>query len=327
MTRWTTLLLLSLIMPGQVPAAKVYRCHDEAGGTLFQQIPCGGLVPEEDDAATRSHQRERHILWRLREKGVTLYLLGSIHFGNTRLYPLPPVMEEAFVAADALVVEVDTTALDPREAAGRMAAAGLYGEGGSLRRIVDDAAWRRLSRVAGRLGIPQELLAMQKPWFAAMNLAVAAIQASGYDSRWGVDRHFMEAAAAEGKSIIELEGLSTQLALMDGLPAAAQRAMLMESLREAEDGGDYFSELMDAWRRGDPAELARLVEAGFEGTPEGRVLYETFLARRNRAMADRLEQLMAKGGRYFVVVGAAHLVGPAGLVRQLRARGHRLEQL
>ncbi len=322
------LFLLLFALAGQALAAQIYRCRDEGGGVLFQQTPCGGLAVEQGTAsAAPAGVRGRHMLWRLREKGASLYLLGSIHFGTGQMYPLPAVMEEAFAAADALVVEVDMTALDPQEAARRMAAAGLYQDGHSLKQALDAASWKRLADVAGRLGIPVELLAMQKPWFAAMNLAVAAIQASGYDSRWGVDNHFMEAAAAEGKAIIELESFDQQLALLDGLSPAAQRAMLLESLYELEQGADYFSALLGAWRRGDAPALARLVEAGFEDTPEGRALYEAFLTRRNRRMADRLEKLLAKGGRYFVVVGAAHLVGQEGLVQSLQARGHHLEQL
>jgi uncharacterized protein YbaP (TraB family) len=40
----------------------------------------------------------------------------------------------------------------------------------------------------------------------------------------------------------------------------------------------------------------------------------------------RIEACLAQGSRCLVVVGAAHLVGPDGLLTSLQARGYRVEQ-
>jgi two-component system response regulator RegA len=50
------------------------------------------------------------------------------------------------------------------------------------------------------------------------------------------------------------------------------------------------------------------------------------MAERNRAMAERLDLWLAQGHSLFIVVGAAHVVGPVGLVALLRERGYRLER-
>ncbi len=267
-----------------------------------------------------------HMLWRLEGEDATIYLLGSIHFGSADMYPLPAVVRDAYTAADALVVEVNMAALDPNETAALIASLGTYRDGGSLKDTLDAASWDRLERVAGRLGIPSPLLAMQKPWFAAMTLAVVALQKSGYDERWGIDNHFMEQAAGSGKPILELETLRGQLGMMDHLSPRVQQAMLLQSLHELERSGDYFAAMVAAWQGGDTAALERLVAEGFEDSPEGRRLYEVFLTQRNTLMADKIEALLGERLTYFVVVGAAHLVGQKGLVHLLQARGHRLRQ-
>ena len=46
--------------------------------------------------------------------------------------------------------------------------------------------------------------------------------------------------------------------------------------------------------------------------------------KRNVAMVEAIERFLAAGGRYFVVVGTGHLVGPDSVVAMMRRRGHRV---
>jgi uncharacterized protein YbaP (TraB family) len=48
---------------------------------------------------------------------------------------------------------------------------------------------------------------------------------------------------------------------------------------------------------------------------------------RNVRMADATEQFLKGKERAFVVVGAAHMVGPDGVVRILEKRGYKVEQV
>ncbi len=304
-------------------AAKIYRCVDARDHVTFQQTPC----PEPEADTTTSHQDGRHLLWRLAAAESTVYLLGSIHFGEAGMYPLPAGIEAAFASADVLVVEVNTAALDPARTARLVAFLGTYQDGGNLRQAVDGATWQKLQQAAEAMGLPVKMLARQKPWFAAMTLAMAALQKSGYDSRWGIDTHFLQRATAEGMPIMELETLEEQLRLFDDLPAAVQQAMLLQSLHELERSAKYFGTMLKAWQRGDATALERLIKSGFEDTAEGRQMYEVFLTRRNIKMTDKIEQLLSGRRTYFVIVGAAHLVGEEGIVSLLAQRGYQASQL
>ena len=46
-----------------------------------------------------------------------------------------------------------------------------------------------------------------------------------------------------------------------------------------------------------------------------------------QAALAEIEALFERPGRAFVVVGAAHLVGPDGLLHMLRAKGYTVEQM
>ena len=52
-------------------------------------------------------------------------------------------------------------------------------------------------------------------------------------------------------------------------------------------------------------------------------MYQRLLVARNRNWLPQLEALFTRPGRAFVVVGAAHLVGPDGLIAMLKAKGYR----
>src|SRR5262245_11844305 len=62
----------------------------------------------------------------------TVYLVGSIHLGDTGLYPLPPEVEAAFTAARVLAVEFDVRKVDQATANKLTQQYGTYPEGDSL---------------------------------------------------------------------------------------------------------------------------------------------------------------------------------------------------
>ncbi|PYR32174.1 MAG: TraB/GumN family protein, partial [Acidobacteria bacterium] len=55
-------------------------------------------------------------------------------------------------------------------------------------------------------------------------------------------------------------------------------------------------------------------------------MYQRLLVERNRNWLPKLEALFTRRGHAFVVVGAAHLVGPEGLLAMLKAKGYSVEQ-
>ena len=82
--------------------------------------------------------------------------------------------------------------------------------------------------------------------------------------------------------------------------------------------------MASAWRGGDTATMERLLMEGFAEAPDiaERLLYE-----RNRNWVEPVERCLADNARCFVVVGAAHLVGPRQPAWNSCARGsHVVEQ-
>jgi uncharacterized protein YbaP (TraB family) len=56
-------------------------------------------------------------------------------------------------------------------------------------------------------------------------------------------------------------------------------------------------------------------------------MYQRLLVNRNRRWLPIVDGFLDRRGHTFVVVGAAHLVGPDGLISMLKAKGYTVAQL
>jgi uncharacterized protein YbaP (TraB family) len=97
----------------------------------------------------------------------------------------------------------------------------------------------------------------------------------------------------------------------------------METLDDADRQRANARRLADAWREGDTATLETVLLADFRKSPD---LYARLLTERNRNWLPVVERCFSASPPCFVVVGAAHLVGPDGLVKLLRERNYTVVQ-
>jgi uncharacterized protein YbaP (TraB family) len=172
--------------------------------------------------------------------------------------------------------------------------------------------------------MPIEPLKRFKPWLLAMTLVEMEWQKAGFDASLGLDRHFYDRAKAEGKRVQGLETVEYQVSLFDGMTMEEQDRMLAESLKDLAQSRANVFKLTDAWKAGNVSALERIVLDDLKDDP---VLYQRLLVGRNKNWLPTLDALLTRNGRTFVVVGAAHLIGPDGLLAMFRAKGYKVDQL
>ncbi len=266
----------------------------------------------------------RHFLWQVTApSGQQAYLVGSVHVLSKAFYPLSPALDEAFAASNVLVEEVDLD--ETRNPATMMALAGMamLPAGQSIEQLVSKTTYEALRARAERQGVPIALLQRMKPWMAAVTLTAAQLNAAGFDGSLGIDQHFFDRAKVAGMPRRALETAAYQFERLDGLPAPLQEVALEALLTDADTQVSSITEIATAWRAGDVATIERLLTEGFEKAPQ---LAERLLHERNRNWIPHVERCLTEDARCFIVVGAAHLVGPGSVVELLRARGYRVEQ-
>jgi uncharacterized protein YbaP (TraB family) len=269
-------------------------------------------------------QPARNFLWKVsRDKGV-VYLVGSVHLLTKDYYPLSPALDTAFKDSDLLLEEADLGEMEAPAAQFTLLTRGLLPAGQSLEKVVSAATYALVTKRVAELGLPIEPLKRFKPWMLALTLVQMEWQKAGFDASLGLDRHFYDRARAEGKRIEGFETVEYQVSLFDGMTMEEQDRMLADSLEDVEQARINVFKLTDAWKAGDVRALEQIVVADLKDDP---LLYQRLLVDRNRNWLPKIETLFTRTGRAFVVVGAAHLIGPDGLLSMLQAKGYTVEQL
>ena len=259
--------------------------------------------------------------------GAELHLLGSIHLGRPDGLDLGPRVDTAFRESDELVVEVDLSALGQKELVQATQRYGVIQPPEDLRSRISDDTWGLLADYLARRGQPIEAYNRLTPWLVATTIAVMEFQAMGFEPEAGVDQVFVDKASGGDKPVVGLETLDGQFRLLAGLPASVQEMMLRDMLVRSSDFRDEAMGMIDAWEKGDDAELERLIYRSLELDPSLQVFYDRVFFERNRRMADRLVELSGDGKARFVVIGAGHMLGVRGVPALLEARGFQVSRV
>lgn len=266
----------------------------------------------------------RGLCWRAEIGSSTLYLLGSVHVARADIYPLDPRIEGPFTQSDVLVLELSLDEAAQVDAARRMMELGRLAPGQRLSDVVQPETWTLLERLQTERGRSLFGLRGFRPWFVALTLTTQSLEGQGFSADNGIDEHFRRAAQGH-KRIEALETVESQLGLFASLTPAAEEQLLRQTLEEVDEYATELDAAFRLWSAGDAPGLDELMVAPMEREyPE---MFERLFVARNRAMTERLVEMAATPARYFVVVGAGHLVGHTGIVEQLAARGVSSRQL
>ena len=271
----------------------------------------------------------RCFLWKVTSPTNTVYLLGSIHVAREDFYPLPEEIEKAFDRSETLVLEVDLEKANQGDAQFRVLQKAMYPRGETLSENLGKETRDALKAYCERKGLPMAQLEPVRPWLVSLTILMSELQETGFRPELGIDMHFANQAKAQNKPVLELESAEFQIDLLSGFSDELQEEFLASTLREVADLKQSLDELAEIWKAGDAEALLReMIEEPLREEPEMKPVMQKLLDDRNVKMAGRIEEFLADDEPYFVVVGAAHLVGEQGLVRLLEQTGkYRLEQV
>jgi uncharacterized protein len=266
----------------------------------------------------------RNFIWKISGKQNAIYLVGSIHMLTKDYYPLNPALDTAFKESDLLVEEADLGEMLGAEAQMSVLLRGRLPSDQTLEKVVSPETYAQVSKHVTAHGLPIELLKQFKPWMLALMIETFEWQKAGFDPSLGLDKHFYDRAQTDSKTIQGLETADYQISLFDSMTAQQQDRLLSDTLKSIDTEMSSIAKLTEAWKSGDTATIERIVLADLK---QDAVMYQRLLVERNQNWLPKLEALFTRSARAFVVVGAAHLVGPDGLLAMLKSKGYTVEQL
>lgn len=267
----------------------------------------------------------KHFLWQVDSPTTRIYLMGSIHLLRPDVYPLAPVIEEAFVASDVLVLEADPFAAPQEELQQTIMAYATYPDGQTLQSQLSEQEYFELQSILLEAGIPSKRVQQYQPWYVTTMVDQALSNRLGLRPEYGIDYYFR--SKAKQKEVKELESVEAQLQLFASFSDQEQLLMMLWAAEDLEHAAEEFEEFLTIWQRGDIQAMEAELEQEFQEEPRFQPIWNAFVEKRNLAMADRIVTFLKTKKRHFIVVGAGHLIGPKGLLVLLRKRGFAVQQL
>ena len=258
-------------------------------------------------------------VWKVTDQaGAVLYLGGSVHALRPVDYPLPSAYTRAFDASDRLVFEMDPN--DFEASSKEFGKAGRYPKGDSLKNHVDPRTYQYLRRFFAARGVPEEKFSTFRAWF--IDVVLSAPPPEYFNL--GVERFLVKKARSAKKPMGGLESVKEHNLVFEGLTdQQSEMALLLFFIHAgAKDGGG--AKLIDYWKRGEVDGIAQHMRESYRDFPG---FYDRLITARNQKWLPKIDTYLASKQKYFVVVGAAHMGGPNGLMALLRERGYKVEQL
>lgn len=253
-------------------------------------------------------------VWTIADEDTEITLFATVHALPEGLDWLSPDAARRLQAADVLILE--TVIPEDRMAfASTLARPGTSPSLPPLAERLPPETFNALSAATESIGIPLANFETMQPWLIAITIGEATLSSLGISSGNGVEPALL---ARKGGRAEGLETPEQQLGFFAALSTTDQIAMLDSTLAEQATAKADVARLITFWQRGNVEAIAAEFAGEAAATP---ALREALLAGRNRRWAAQLQARMAKPGRFFVAVGAAHFGGKDGLLAALAARG------
>ena len=263
-------------------------------------------------------------LWQVNSEQNRIYLLGSIHLLREQDYPIPSAIYDAYENAEILIMELDMDDMDLAEGQVLTKELGMIQDDRTLSDLMGSELYREAETLAAAAQIPIALLAKSEPWYAAMTVEIMLLMRMGFNPQYGIETHFMNLAADDGKEILGFETMRQQLELLDGLSPEVQRDMLIQALAEGIELHALIDPMIDAWSKGDVTFIADNLLADIEDYPE---INQAIVVDRNIDWTNQIVDLLNDNEDYLVIVGTLHLVGDQGVPNLLQSRDYEVKQL
>lgn len=278
------------------------------------------LVSSCGQGVVKPAEKGRLFFWKAEGISNTVYLMGSVHAADSSIYPLDPVIENAFSNSDYLVVE-----LDPRMSQTAInilvVKEGMYFGKDNLSNNIPPALYQSLDAFTKENKLSMLVLDRMKPWLVGFTLSGINMQNSGAQAASGIEYYFLD-RTGETKPVIELETAEFQIKLFSRMPLTNQIQFLASQMQPPETMKNQFTVLLNLWKMGNIEEFEKFVL--YPKDKWEKEFNKSLIDDRNITMTEKIMQFLKSGGTYFVIIGAAHYVGEKGIISLLEQQGIRI---
>lgn len=270
----------------------------------------------------------RPAMFKLADADSEIYLFGTVHILPPDLKWRTKTFDAALGKASRVYFETPSGPDAEARAIALTQSLGMNTPGVTLDSYLTPAEQARLRAAAVKAGTTIENLQPMRPWLAAIMVSLSAMIEAGQDPDAGVEKVIEAAAAQTGKSLAYFETIDEQLGLFAKLSEQSQKAILIASLDDIEEGPALTEKLDHAWVTGDLRTLDSFVNGDMRRLD--MAVYKAILVNRNANWTKQIDALMQadqKGAVIFIAVGAGHLAGKDSVPAMMEKLGYRVDRV
>lgn len=263
-------------------------------------------------------------VWQIKSGKNTVYLSGTIHLLRSSDYPLPAAYEQAYSASSILAFETDIEKTREPAFQQQMLQTVLLPAPQKLEDFLQPGTLKQLNTHLSENKMGIQYFSRFRPVMVAITLTVLELEKLGINGE-GVDNYFFHKARTDGKSTLALESLQQHLEYLSSMGQGQEDLMIQQTLNDINTLDSQFSAMIEFWRKGDTIRMQELFVDPMKDDFEP--IYQQLLVERNNNWMPIITQMLKTTETEMVLVGAAHLLGEEGLIRQLRRSGYEITQL
>jgi uncharacterized protein len=263
------------------------------------------------------------LLWQVSGNGLEKpsYVYGTMHLLCKEDAKLSAGLKDALLACDKIYMELDMDNMS--ELMGMVTEMKMKG-GKKLKDIVTAEEYQKIkdffTKEQGML--PFAMMEDMKPLLLASTIMEQGMECKEQGMA-GSEMSIMEENKANPKMKKEILGLETmkmQAAVFDSIPYEKQAKELLKYIDSGDVAEDETAKLVAAYKSQNLDSILNLTEKSEPGLTE---YMDLLLYQRNRNWITQFKTIFAKQP-VVVAVGAAHLVGPGGVLALLKKEGYTL---
>ena len=265
------------------------------------------------------------FFYEVNNKGNKIYMLGSIHVGNSSLYPIDENIIKALKSSEKIYMEID---LSNREEAKKMRQKIYYNDGKNLKDDLGEELYSRVLKIFQGYGMEEDQVKILRPW-AIYNTMASDPKGESTKGSFGVESYFLALSLLNKIEIDELESMEFQSNILSNFDKKTYVEMI-ENLTAEIEKNDYKNinsglyTLLDAWQSGDRDKMKSILS--LKGDESSEKFNEAILDERDEGMAKKIDAMLKKDGKntYFILIGSAHLVPENSVTGILKNMGYKV---
>lgn len=262
-------------------------------------------------------------LWQVEKDGKQLYLGGTVHLLMKQDFPLPQAFEQAFNAADIVVLEANTQLMQQPVVAKKVQSAMHYQDGRQLTSVLTTDIAQQLEDYLQHNALPVNAFNTMTAGAVSMTITVMEMHKLGITES-GVDVIYHRRAQQQNKPLLFLETLEQQIGFIASMGDGIEDELIASTLSDIHELPSYMRQMVKDWREGNVVSLEHTVLQDMREYPS---VYQSLLLQRNQAWLPQIENMLQTDKVETVFVGVLHLIGDDGLIAQLRQRGYTVTQM